>query len=163
MILPVRISVVLLLCMFHLLLAAQTVIIDGHLKYKETDIVRLKDYTAELRSDDSILLEKVKVNSAGAFTFQLHFAHDYRISVNSKDKSIWQLLVHNKMEYGQVHYPVEIEIPGEQKEKDTYEVTVNEEGNKVFLKNGKPITETTFRFETGRRDSTEIIKKTISE
>jgi hypothetical protein len=163
MILPVRISVVLLLCMLHLLLPAQTVIIDGRLKYKETDMVRLKDYTAELRSDDSILLEKVKVNSAGAFTFQLHFAHDYRISVNSKDKSIWQLLVHNKMEYGQVHYPVEIEIPGEQKEKDTYEVTVNEEGNKVFLKNGKPITETTFRFETGRRDSTEIIKKTISE
>ena len=163
MILHVRISVAVLAWVLYMQAKAQTVIIDGRLKYTETDMVRLKDYTAELRSDDSTLLEKVKINSAGTFTFQLQFAHDYRISVNSKNKTVWQLLVHNKMEYGQVHYPVEIEIAGEQKEKDTYKVTLNEEGNKVYLKNGKPITETTFRFETGRRDSTEIIKKTITE
>ncbi|MBK7149484.1 MAG: hypothetical protein IPH78_11845 [Bacteroidetes bacterium] len=72
-------------------------------------------------------------------------------------------MVHNRMEYGQVHYPVEIQIQGEQQEKDTYEVTVDANGNKVYLKNNKPITETTYRFETGRRDSSEIIRKSVNE
>lgn len=159
----VRISVMLLLYMSLQSANGQTVIIDGKLKFNETEPIRPKDYTAELRSEDATLLEKVKVNSAGAFTFQLQYAHDYRISVCTKNKTIWQLLVHNRMEYGQVHYPVEIEIQSEQKGKDIYEVTVDAEGNKVYLKNSKPITETTYRFETGRRDSSEIIRKSVNE
>jgi hypothetical protein len=137
----------------------QSVVIDGSMVSTNGLPIIYKDYTAELRSDDSVLLEKQRVNTAGNFTFQLKFAHDYYISVYNKTETVWRLLVHNKMEFGMVHYPVTVEIPARPKDKDVYEVTFDKEGNKLYLKNGLPISEITYQFETGRRDSSEIIKK----
>jgi len=138
---------------------SQSVIVDGSLISTTSVALNFKDYLAELWSDDSVLIEKQRVNTAGNFTFQLMFAHDYYLSVRNKTETIWRLLVHNKMETGLVHYPVAIEIPARQKEKDVYEITFDKEGNKQYLKNKMPISEITYEFETNRRDSTEIIKK----
>lgn len=138
---------------------AQSVIVEGELVSTNGIPIIYKDYIAELRSDDSVLLEKQRVNTAGNFTFQLKFAHDYYLSVYNKTGIVYRLLVHNKMEMGQVHYPVKVEIPARRKAKDVYEVTFDAEGKKLYLKNGLPISEITYEFETGRRDSSEIIKK----
>jgi hypothetical protein len=140
-------------------LPAQTVIVDGTLGSSNGTLVPFKDYWAELRSDDSVLIEKQRVNSAGNFTFRLNFAHDYYVTVCSKEQTVWQLLVKNRMQKEMIHYPVYVSIPSIEREKDVYEVTVDKEGNKEYLKNGMPITEITYRFETTRRDSTEIIRK----
>lgn len=137
----------------------QTVIIDGTVVSTNSLPLNYKEYYAELRSDDSVLLQKQRINSAGNFTFQLMFAHDYYVAVQSKTEVVWRLLVHNRMEVGQVHYPVTVEIPARQKGKDVYEVSFDSEGKKIYLKNGMPISELTYEFETTRRDSTEIIKK----
>lgn len=138
---------------------AQTVIIDGSLISKDNTTTAYKDYSAELRDEDSVLIEKQKVNSAGNFTFQLSFAHDYLIAVNNKAETIWRLLVSNRMEQNQIHYPVAIEIRPLKREKDVYEIVFDKDGNKLYFKNKMPITEVTYRFETERRDSSEIIKK----
>ncbi|MCW5909337.1 MAG: hypothetical protein KIS94_15835 [Chitinophagales bacterium] len=138
---------------------AQTVIIDGTVGSINSVPVPFKDYWAELRSDDSTLIEKQRINSAGNFTFQLKFAHDYYIGVRNKEETIWQLIVKNRMEREMIHYPVFINISPVEKSKDVYEVTVDKDGNKKYLKNGMPITEITYNFETTRRDSSEIIRK----
>lgn len=138
---------------------AQSVIVDGELISTNGVPIIYKDYWAELRSDDSVLLEKQRVNSAGHFVFQLNFAHDYYLSVYSKAGVAWRLLVHNRMEAGQVYYPVKVELPARRRDKDVYEVTFDADGKKMYLKNGMPISEITYEFETGRRDSSEIIKK----
>lgn len=138
---------------------AQTVIIDGTVRSSSNNLPQLKDYWAELRSDDSTLIEKQRINSAGNFTFQLKFAHDYYIGVRNKEETVWQLIVKNRMEREMIHYPVFINIPPVKKSKDVYEVTLDKNGNKKYLKNGMPITEITYRFETTRRDSSEIIRK----
>lgn len=140
-------------------LHAQTVIVDGTLGSSNGTPVPFKDYWAELRSDDSVLIEKQRINSAGNFTFRLNFAHDYYITVRSKEETVWQLMVKNRMEKEMIHYPVYVSIPAIEKGKDVYEVTVDKDGNKQYLKNGMPITEITYRFETARRGSTEIIRK----
>ncbi len=139
--------------------SAQSVIVEGELVSTNGLPIIYKDYWAELRSDDSVLIEKQRVNTAGNFIFQLKFSHDYFLSVQNKNGVVYRLLVHNKMEDGQVHYPVKVEIPARRKDKDVYEVTFDALGNKLYLKNGLPISEITYQFETGRRDSTEIIKK----
>lgn len=139
---------------------AQTVIVEGKLVGRKNAPVPYKEYWAELRSEDSTLLEKRKVNAVGNFEFQLLFAHNYYVIVRNKEFIIWKLLLKNKMETGVMHYPVQIEIPGLLKEKDVYEITFDKAGNKLYLKNGQPVTELTYLFETGRRDSSEIIKKT---
>jgi hypothetical protein len=135
------------------------VIIDGTVGSSNGTSVTFKDYWAELRSDDSTLIEKQRVNSAGNFTFQLKYAHDYYIRIRKKEETVWQLMVKNRMEKELIHYPVYVNISGGERTKDVYEVTVNKDGNKLYLKNGMPITEITYRFETSRRDSTEIILK----
>ncbi len=138
---------------------SQTVIVEGRLVGRENAPVVYKEYWAELRSDDSTLLEKRKVNAVGNFEFQLLFAHNYYVIVRNRDTVVWKLLLKNKMEKGVMHYPVQIEIPGSIKEKDVYEITIDKAGNKLYLKNGQPVTELTYLFETTRRDTSEIIKK----
>lgn len=138
---------------------SQTVIIDGTLGSSSGKPVSFKDYWAELRSDDSVLIEKQRINSAGNFTFQLKFAHDYFVIIRDREQTVWKLIVKNRMEKEMIHYPVFVSIPAIEREKDVYEVTVDKDGNKLYLKNGMPITEITYRFETTRRDTTEIIRK----
>lgn len=138
---------------------AQTVTVDGRLKSSNGVPVPYKDYWAELRSDDSTLIEKQKINTAGYFSFMLNFAHDYYVGVRTKEATVWQLIIKNRLETGDLHYPVFVYIPPIEKQKDVYEVTVDKNGNKIYLKNGLPITEITYHFETERRDTTEIIKK----
>lgn len=149
----------LLLTFTSLATTAQSVTVVGRLKSSNTTPVIYKDYWAELRSDDSTLIEKQKINSAGYFAFNLNFAHDYYVGVRTKDETVWQLIVKNRLETGDLQYPVIVYIPPIEKEKDVYEVTVDKEGKTRYLKNGLPITEITYRFETERRDTTEIIKK----
>lgn len=149
-------------CILMLLLfkgSAQSVVIDGQMVIANDMALEYKDYWAELRADDSMLIEKQRVNTAGNFTFRLMFAHDYYVLVRDKTKVVWRLLVHNKVEQGLVHYPVTVEMSSRRKDKDVYEVTLDKKGNKVYLKNGLPISEITYQFETERRDSTEILKK----
>lgn len=121
--------------------------------------VPYKEYRAELRSDDSTLIETQKVNSAGYFSFKLRFAHDYYVGVLTTDKTVWQLIVKNRLEKGSMEYPVTVFIPPLKMQKDVYEVTVDKDGITRYLKNGSPITEITYRFETERRDTSEYIHK----
>jgi|ERR1043165_3500982 hypothetical protein len=139
--------------------SAQSVVIDGKMVSTDGVALEYKDYWAELRADDSVLIEKQRINTAGNFTLRLMFAHDYYVSVQNKTKVIWRLLVRNRVEEGLVHYPVTVEMPSRRKDKDVYEVTLDKKGDKVYLKNGMPISEITYQFETERRDSTEILKK----
>lgn len=152
-----------LLCFSFILCAtfiyAQTIIVDGTLIGENLSPNVFKDCSAELFSDEWELLEKQRINSAGNFTFQLHFAHNYYVVVKQKKYVIWKLLVKNRMEYGQLHYPVQVAIPSLARTKDVYEITFDKDGNRLYLKNGQPVTEITYRFETSRRDSSEIIFK----
>lgn len=138
---------------------AQTVTVIGHLKSSNTLPVVFKDYVAELRSDDSTLIETQKVNTAGYFSFKLRFAHDYYVGVLNTEKTVWQLIVKNRLEKGSIEYPVTVFIPPIKMQKDVYEVTVDKDGITRYLKNGLPITEITYRFETERRDTSEYIHK----
>lgn len=138
---------------------AQSVIVDGTLKNSGSGTINYKNYTVELRSDDTLLIEKQRVNTAGQFSFRLQFAHDYYVYVRKDGEVFWKLLIHNKMQYGQIHYPVEVDVSPVPKSKDVYEVIVKSDGTKEYLKNKMPITEITYQFETGRRDSSEIIRK----
>lgn len=140
---------------------AQTVIVEGTLVGNNTAPIQFKEYWAELRSDDSLLLEKRRINMTGNFEFQLLFAHNYYVIVRNKEQTIWKLLVKNKMESGLMHYPVQIQIPDIPKKKDVYEITFDRIGNKLYLKNGQAVTELTYLFETSRRDTTEIIQKRV--
>lgn len=154
-----KFSVVILFLFLALNSRSQSVIIDGKLESSNNANIAFKDYSAELWSDDSMLIEKQRVNTAGNFTFQLKFAHDYYLSVHDKTEIIWRLLIHNKMEAGLVHYPITVEISPKRKEKDVYEIFFDKDGNKQYLKNKLSISEITYQFETGRRDTSEIIKK----
>ena len=66
---------------------SQNVIIEGTVVSANQEKIEYKNYWAELRSDDSVLLEKQRINTAGNFTFQLNFAHDYFISVLTKTET----------------------------------------------------------------------------
>lgn len=137
-------------------LQAQLVIIDGKFEWqgKGCNNCRL-----DVLRGDSALYATAKADAIGKVTVQLKRKGTFLLLFKQNEKVVRALLVRNRLEAGTQHLPIEVPIIPPADSADLYQIELDQEGNKRYLKNNHPITEITYRFETERLklDSTQII------
>lgn len=137
-------------------LQAQLVIIDGKFEWqgKSCNNCRL-----DVLRGDSALYTTAKADAVGKVTAQLKRKGTFLLLFKQDEKVVRTLLVRNRLEIGTQHLPVEVPIAPPADSADLYQIELDQEGNKRYLKNNNPITEITYRFETERLkvDSPQIV------